>query len=156
MLDGRDLTGQPPHRIVAAGLARSFQITNLFPALAIEENLRLAVQARDASHFDGWTARRIDRVGDCAGPRELIRFLGLTGIERAEAGELSYGGQRLLDMGLALASAPRAPAARRAAGGARRGGARARRASSSSASRRTFRCCWSSTTSTACSRSPTA
>jgi len=106
VLDGRDLTGEAPHRIVAAGLARSFQITNLFPTLAIEENLRLAVQARDASHFDGWTrATSIAPVVDKT--RELIRFLGLTGIERAEAGELSYGGQRLLDMGLALASAPR-------------------------------------------------
>ena len=38
---------------------------------------------------------------------QLIRFLGLSGIERAEAGALSYGGQRLLDMGLALACAPR-------------------------------------------------
>ena len=38
---------------------------------------------------------------------QLIRFLGLSGIERADAGELSYGGQRLLDMGLALACAPR-------------------------------------------------
>jgi ABC-type branched-subunit amino acid transport system ATPase component len=54
MLDGKDLTGQAPHRIVARGLARSFQITNLFPSLAIEENLRLAVQAGDSSHFDGW------------------------------------------------------------------------------------------------------
>ena len=106
VLDGRDLTGQPPHRIVAAGLARSFQITNLFPSLSIEENLRLAVQASDASHFDGW--RRAASIPAVTGKTsELIRFLGLTGIERAEAGELSYGGQRLLDMGLALASAPR-------------------------------------------------
>jgi ABC-type branched-subunit amino acid transport system ATPase component/ABC-type branched-subunit amino acid transport system permease subunit len=106
LLDGRDLTGQAPHRIVAAGLARSFQITNLFPSLAVEENLRLAVQARDRHHFDGWTrATAIAAVTERT--RELIRFLGLTGIARAEAGELSYGGQRLLDMGLALASAPR-------------------------------------------------
>jgi len=105
VLDGRELTGQPAHRIVAAGLARSFQITNLFPTLSVEENLRLAVQAHDRSHFDGWTrASAITPVGDRT--RALIRFLGLTGIERAEAGELSYGGQRLLDMGLALASAP--------------------------------------------------
>jgi ABC-type branched-subunit amino acid transport system ATPase component len=106
VLEGHDLTGQPPHRIVAAGLARSFQITNLFPSLTIEENLRLAVQAHDASHFDGWTrANSVARVIDQTA--ELVRFLGLTGIERAAAGELSYGGQRLLDMGLALASAPR-------------------------------------------------
>ena len=106
LLDGHDLTGQPPHKIVAAGLARSFQITNLFPALTIEENLRLAVQARRSQSFLRMDARR----SDCAvidKTRELIRFLGLTGIERAEAGALSYGGQRLLDMGLALASAPR-------------------------------------------------
>jgi ABC-type branched-subunit amino acid transport system ATPase component/ABC-type branched-subunit amino acid transport system permease subunit len=106
VLEGRDLTGEPPHRIVAAGLARSFQITNLFPSLTIEENLRLAVQARDASHFDGW--RRASAIAPVVDrTAELIRFLGLGGIERAEAGALSYGGQRLLDMGLALASAPR-------------------------------------------------
>ncbi|MEO8676806.1 MAG: branched-chain amino acid ABC transporter ATP-binding protein/permease [Casimicrobiaceae bacterium] len=106
MLDGRDLTGLPPHRIVAAGLARSFQITNLFPALTVEENVRLAVQAGDPSHFDGW-ARAEDIASVKTKTADLIRFLGLTGIERAEAGALSYGGQRLLDMGLALATAPR-------------------------------------------------
>jgi branched-chain amino acid transport system ATP-binding protein len=106
VLDGRDITGDAPHRIVATGLSRSFQITNLFPALTIEENLRLAVQARDPSHFNGWTrATAIAPV--MRKTHELIRYLGLAGMERAEAGALSYGGQRLLDMGLALASAPR-------------------------------------------------
>ncbi len=104
-LVGRDITGQAPHRNVAAGLARSFQITNLFPALSIAENLRLAVQARDISRLNGWSD-----IGSIAGvnqtTRELVRFLGLSGIERAEAGFLSYGGQRLLDMGLALAAHP--------------------------------------------------
>jgi branched-chain amino acid transport system ATP-binding protein len=104
-LSGRDITGQAPHRNVASGLARSFQITNLFPALSIEENLRLAVQARDASRFNGWSdITSIASVNETT--RELIRFLGLSGIERAEAGLLSYGGQRLLDMGLALAARP--------------------------------------------------
>ena len=106
LLDGRELTGLPPHRIVAAGLARSFQITNLFPALTVLENVRLAVQAGDPSHFGGW-ARAGDIASVTAKTAELIRFLGLTGIEHAEAGALSYGGQRLLDMGLALATAPR-------------------------------------------------
>src|SRR5204863_540294 len=54
----------------------------------------------------GWTdALAIARVTQRTA--ELVRFLGLSGIERAEAGSLSYGGQRLLDMGLALASGPR-------------------------------------------------
>jgi branched-chain amino acid transport system ATP-binding protein len=106
LLDGRDLTGLPPSRIAGAGLARSFQITNLFPALTVEENLRLAVQAHDPSHFNGWV-RAATLAPVTSKTTELIRFLGLTGIERAEAGALSYGGQRLLDMGLALATAPR-------------------------------------------------
>src|SRR5947207_3845207 len=106
VLSGVSVTGFSPQRIVAAGLARSFQITNLFAGLSIEENLRLAVQARDPSHRNGWTdAHAIERVTHRTG--ELVRFLGLSGIEKAEAGLLSYGGQRLLDMGLALASGPR-------------------------------------------------
>ncbi len=106
LLAGLSLAGLPPYRIAAAGLGRSFQITNLFPRVSIAENLRLAVQARDASHFDGWADVQCnERV--MARTAELIRFLGLSGIEQAEAGSLSYGGQRLLDMGLALAGAPR-------------------------------------------------
>jgi branched-chain amino acid transport system ATP-binding protein/branched-chain amino acid transport system permease protein len=106
MLAGRSIAGMPPFRIAEAGLGRSFQITNLFPRVSIAENLRLAVQARDAAHFDGWTGvERNARV--TARTAELIRYLGLSGIEAAEAGSLSYGGQRLLDMGLALAGAPR-------------------------------------------------
>jgi len=106
MLAGADITGAAPHRIVAAGVARSFQITNLFPALSVHENLRLSVQARARGRFNGWTPTvAVDPV--MQETAQLIRFLGLSGIERAEAGELSYGGQRLLDMGLALACAPR-------------------------------------------------
>ncbi len=106
MLAGRSIAGLPPHQIAVAGLGRSFQITNLFPKVSIAENLRLAVQARDVSHLNGWAdAERNERV--MARTAELIRYLGLSGIEHAEAGSLSYGGQRLLDMGLALAGAPR-------------------------------------------------
>ena len=106
VLAGTDLTRAAPHRIVAAGIARSFQITNLFPALSVHENLRLAVQARARGRFNGWTPTvAVQPV--MQETAQLIRFLGLSGIERAEAGALSYGGQRLLDMGLALACAPR-------------------------------------------------
>lgn len=105
-LKGRDIAGLAPERICAAGIGRSFQITNLFPALSIEENLRLAVQARHPQRFAPWrAARAIPEIE--AETAELLRYLGLAGIERAEAGTLSYGGQRLLDMGLALATRPR-------------------------------------------------
>ena len=105
-LASRTIAGMPTYAIAAAGLGRSFQITNLFPGVSIAENLRLAVQARDASHFNGW-ANAHDNERVTGRTAELIRFLGLSGIEHVEAGSLSYGGQRLLDMGLALAGAPR-------------------------------------------------
>ena len=89
-----------------AGIGRSFQITNLFPALSVGENIRLAVQARHPRRFDPCTnALSIDAIN--AETDATIRYLGLAGIEKAEAGMLSYGGQRLLDMGVALATAPR-------------------------------------------------
>src|SRR5437588_3047266 len=84
-LAGMAITDLPPYRIVGAGLARSFQITNLFPGVSIEENLRLAVQAHDPSHRNGWTdAHAIERVTQRTA--ELIRFLGFSGIAKAEAG----------------------------------------------------------------------
>lgn len=105
-LAGRSIAGLSPESITQAGIGRSFQITNLFPGLSVEENVRLAVQARHPRRFDPWRhARSMEEI-----EREtaaLIRYLGVAGMERAEAGALSYGGQRLLDMGLALATKPR-------------------------------------------------
>jgi ABC-type branched-subunit amino acid transport system ATPase component/ABC-type branched-subunit amino acid transport system permease subunit len=105
-LRGESIAGLSPEKITRAGVGRSFQITNLFPALTVEENIRLAVQARHPRRFDPWTPARA--IGEITGETAtIIRYLGLAGIEPAEAGALSYGGQRLLDMGLALATKPR-------------------------------------------------
>ena len=105
-LAGRSIAGRSPERVADAGIGRSFQITNLFPTLSVEENVRLALQARSARRFDPWTnARSLSEVEDELA--RLIRYLGVAGIERFEAGSLSYGGQRLLDMGLALGTKPR-------------------------------------------------
>jgi branched-chain amino acid transport system ATP-binding protein len=105
-LEGREIESLPPYRICQQGIARSFQITNLFKGLSIYENLRLSLQARHPARFNFW--RDIDSYPEIhAQTAELIRFLGLEGIETIEGGELSYGGQRLLDMGIALGSKPR-------------------------------------------------
>jgi ABC-type branched-subunit amino acid transport system ATPase component/ABC-type branched-subunit amino acid transport system permease subunit len=104
-LNGSEIQAVPPDRICHRGLARSFQITNLFRGLSIYENLRLSVQARHPMRFNLW--HDIDNYADVhAEAAELIRFLGLEGIETIEGGELSYGGQRLVDLGIALASKP--------------------------------------------------
>jgi branched-chain amino acid transport system ATP-binding protein len=105
-LMGRPIAGHTPEEIAHAGIGRSFQITNLFPALSVAENIRLAVQARHPRRFDPITrALSIDAIN--TETEATIRYLGLAGIEKAEAGMLSYGGQRLLDMGVALATSPR-------------------------------------------------
>ena len=104
-LNGREIQGAQSHAICHQGLARSFQITNLFRGLSIYENLRLSLQAQNPMRFNAW--RDIDSYPEVhAETVELIRFLGLEGIEAIEGGELSYGGQRLLDLGIALGSKP--------------------------------------------------
>ena len=105
-LNGRDIQGVSSEAICHLGLSRSFQITNLFRGLSIYENLRLSLQARSPVRFNIW--RDIDSFPDIhAETAELVKFLGLEGIERVEGGELSYGGQRLVDLGIALGSKPK-------------------------------------------------
>ena len=104
-LNGLFVHGLSPDRICQQGLARSFQITNLFKGLTIQENLRLSLQARHAARFNAW--RDVDTLTEVnAETAELIKFLGLQGIEDTLAGDLSYGGQRLVDLGIALGSKP--------------------------------------------------
>jgi branched-chain amino acid transport system ATP-binding protein len=102
-LRGREVHGLPAQEICQRGIARSFQITNLFGKLSIYENLRLSVQARHKGRFNLW--RDIDGFPEIhADTTSLIRFLGLEGIEPVLGADLSYGGQRLVDLGIALAS----------------------------------------------------
>ena len=105
-LNGVAIHGVPSHKICQYGIARSFQITNLFRNLTVYENLRLSLQARHPARHNAW--RDVDDCRDLhAEATELIRFLGLEGIETIEGGELSYGGQRLVDLGIALGAKPK-------------------------------------------------
>jgi len=104
-LSGREIQGVPSDVICHRGLARSFQITNLFRGLSIYENMRLSLQARHPARFNIW--RDIDSYSEIhAETAELVKFLGLEGIEEVKGGDLSYGGQRLVDLGIALGSKP--------------------------------------------------
>lgn len=106
VLDGRRMEGRSADQFAAAGIARSFQITNLFQGLTVLENLRLGIQAHDPHRFDPW--RDKDRLDECnARTRALVRFLGLEGVESAPVSSLSYGGQRLMEIGLALTARPK-------------------------------------------------
>ncbi|MDZ4073320.1 MAG: branched-chain amino acid ABC transporter ATP-binding protein/permease [Hylemonella sp.] len=104
-LHGQAVQHLAPDRICQQGLARSFQITNLFKGLSIYENLRLSLQARHAARFNIW--RDIDSYPEIhTETAELMKFLGLQGMEQVGGGDLSYGGQRLVDLGIALGSKP--------------------------------------------------
>ncbi len=104
-LHGREIQNLSPDRICQQGLARSFQITNLFKGLSINENIRLSLQARHPARFNFW--RDIDSFPEVhTETAELMKFLGLQGMEQVGGGDLSYGGQRLVDLGIALGSKP--------------------------------------------------
>jgi ABC-type branched-subunit amino acid transport system ATPase component len=104
-LNEREIQGLTPSEICNMGIVRSFQITNLFRGLSVYENLRLSLQARHPRRFNAW--RDIDSYEDIhAETAELVRYLGLDGIEEMEGGALSYGGQRLVDLGIALGCKP--------------------------------------------------
>ncbi|HSB42935.1 MAG TPA: ABC transporter ATP-binding protein [Methylomirabilota bacterium] len=106
LLDGEPIGGLSPHAVARRGISRSFQRNNLFPKLPVQENLRLAAAAAAPGTWDllGSVARRrgpVDRA------REIAEVVGLTERLGEPAGRLSYGEQRQLEVGVALATAPR-------------------------------------------------
>jgi len=104
-LKGIDITGWPPDRVSRAGVARTFQRNNLFQNLSVLENLRLAVQARRGKSLDFFTPVR--RLGPLtARAEELMRQVQLRQDGTAPARKLSYGEQRQLELGIALAGEP--------------------------------------------------
>src|SRR5262249_13282609 len=102
---GQAITGLAAHRIVARGVSRSFQILTVFSELSVGENIRLAVQARSPHSWQLWRpAAAFDAIQ--AETRELIAQIRLEGLEAAPTSTLSHGGQRLLEIGIALATRP--------------------------------------------------
>ncbi len=104
-VEGRDLTGAPPYALQAAGVARSFQITNLLFELPVAENLRLAAQVlepvsnlfKPVSH-EGEARRRVT---------ELLDRFGLAAKAELPVSKLSHGEQRRLEVAVALACRPK-------------------------------------------------
>jgi branched-chain amino acid transport system ATP-binding protein len=103
---GKNITGYPPHRIVKEGIARSFQILNIFTELSLFENIRIAVQAERGHGLEMLSSTgSLDEVN--ARSFEIIKNTGLDGKEHIAAKNLSYGDRRILEIGIALASSPK-------------------------------------------------
>jgi branched-chain amino acid transport system ATP-binding protein len=105
LFNGQDLTGLAPHDIARRGIARSFQITSVFPHLSVLDNIRLALQAQTPLGYAFWRPERVlSRFdGEAAG---ILTSVGLAGRADRQASALSYGQKRALEIGLALALHP--------------------------------------------------
>jgi branched-chain amino acid transport system ATP-binding protein len=103
VLDGRDITGAPPHRICRMGIGRSFQRTNIFSRLSVFENLQASFLAHRGRGRNFWS-RSENFYRDET--EALLASIGLDGQADTVAGTLSYGNQKQLELGLALASEP--------------------------------------------------
>ena len=106
LLFGRDVTGWPAHRRTALGLARTFQITHLFPKLTVLDNVVLAIEGLSASKFVMWRFLTSYRaVYDKA--HALLARAGFDDRAHVEVRFLSHGEQRQLEIVLGLASDPK-------------------------------------------------
>jgi branched-chain amino acid transport system ATP-binding protein len=103
---GRDIAHDTPPERARAGIARSFQITSIFPSFSAEANVALAVQGRRRHSFRFW--RPADRDPALIDPaRRLLAEVGLGGRSAAPARTLSHGEHRLLELAIALAQKPK-------------------------------------------------
>lgn len=105
VFEGRDITGRRQHEFARLGIAKSFQITNVFPQLTAAENVRIAVQAMKI-RYDIWTPRR-QLTEFVAKAAELLNLVGLHRNRERRAENLAHGEQRALEIAMALASDPR-------------------------------------------------
>jgi branched-chain amino acid transport system ATP-binding protein len=103
---GEDITGMPVHQVAQKGIARTFQLCHIFPALTVRENVRIAAQARDGRRWQFLGGGRVlNRSASAAD--EAIARMRLTRMADATAAMLSHGGQRLLEIAMAIAQKPR-------------------------------------------------
>lgn len=101
-LHGENISGMAPQLINRRGLSRSFQITNIFPHLTVWENVRCATLWAMGYKYPFW--RSIDRLADVRErTEEILTKINLLGRRQVPAGVLTYGEQRALDIGLAIA-----------------------------------------------------
>ena len=105
-LFGDDITRLPPHKRAGRGMARTFQITRIFPDLTVLENLLLASEALDRQKF---TMHR--PLSTCADlmtkATTVLHAFGLTPLQQVRARNLSYGDQRKVEVALSMAGRPR-------------------------------------------------
>ena len=103
---GADITAFPAPRRARLGLARSFQITSVYPDFSVLQNVALAIQAHAGHSFRFWRDARSDPAL-IEPAKKILNDLGLAERSQVLAGNLAHGEQRQLEVAIALATAPR-------------------------------------------------
>jgi branched-chain amino acid transport system ATP-binding protein len=101
-----EITSMPSHRRVALGIARTFQITEIFPELTVRENLRIAVEVASKHRLSLWLSRE-NEARIAARVAALVELGGLSAKADRHVSELTHGDQRATEIMLALALEPR-------------------------------------------------
>ncbi len=104
--EGKDVTTVPAWRRVKLGMARTFQITEIFPELTVAENLRIAAETAAGLRLRFWLGRAA-AASLAREVEELLHQIGLTARAGRLVGELAHGDQRAAEIGMALAVRPR-------------------------------------------------
>jgi branched-chain amino acid transport system ATP-binding protein len=104
--EGRDITALPPEARVKRGMARTFQITEVFPELSVADNIRVAVEIAAGFRLKPWLGAEA-RAGVAARVAELLEMGGLADQSETRAGALSHGDQRAAEIMMSLALRPR-------------------------------------------------
>jgi branched-chain amino acid transport system ATP-binding protein len=104
IFEGRDVTGESPHRLARRGVGRTFQITSVFQDLNALENVQVSLLAHARRNWNVWPAASAMHAGRA---RELLALVGLAASAGRLAGTLAHGDQKRLELAIALASEPR-------------------------------------------------
>jgi len=105
-IDGMDVTRLPAHRRAKLGLARSFQITSIFPSFSAAENVAIAAQAKEGHSYRFWRpANSIAELNQAAD--EALLQVGLDRSKTIEAASMSHGEHRQLEIAMAMVGRPK-------------------------------------------------
>jgi branched-chain amino acid transport system ATP-binding protein len=105
LFDGRDITDVAANQRVGLGMARTFQITEIFPELSVLENVRIATEVAAGYRLRPWLSRSATADRDRR-VEETLNLAGLSGKASRLVGELAHGDQRAAEIAMALALRP--------------------------------------------------
>lgn len=110
-LDGRDITPLPSHAVAQAGIARAFQLVNLFGSMTVAENVLVGAERHDRERVFGamthWGRFGADRREAAARAARAIELVGIGDLADQPVSRITYGQQRLVGAARALAAEPR-------------------------------------------------